>query len=222
MTLFEQAYKKSHIKEDKDGWRGVPGVTMIYHGDWSDPELECDGQTRNYWDVEDSIYDFYKELKNAGDEDHLAQPQKYKFDDSDEDFNKFCQDHADDVYDCFRESRKVNASKHIKESETANAGTTEGFAEFLTRKGFNLYKSGTMENQGDVDTYEGDGNFLSLLNEYTSAETDGTRNFAYATVDNVYWYISSQTTSDDALEDEIFEDDHIDEVVDFCVVCYEA
>ena len=49
--------------------------------------------------------------------------------------------------------------------KTANAGTTEGFAEFLTRKGFNLYKSGTMENQGDVDTYEGDGNFLSLLNE---------------------------------------------------------
>ena len=39
--------------------------------------------------------------------------------------------------------------------KTANAGTTEGFAEFLTRKGFNLYKSGTMENQGDVDTYEG-------------------------------------------------------------------
>lgn len=120
MTLFEQAYKKSHIKEDKDGWRGVPGVTMIYHGDWSDPELEYDGQTRNYWDVEDSMYDFYKELKNAGDEDHLAQPQKYKFDDSDEDFNKFCQDHADDVYDCFRESRKVNASKHIKESETTD------------------------------------------------------------------------------------------------------
>jgi hypothetical protein len=106
--------------------------------------------------------------------------------------------------------------------KTANAGTTEGFAEFLTRKGFDFYEAGTMENQGDVDAYEGAGNFKALFDEYMDTETNGTRNFAYATVDNVYWYISSQTTSDDALEDEIFEDDHIDEVVDFCVVCYGA
>jgi hypothetical protein len=103
------------MKENKKNWRGVPGIAVIDHGD-SDSELEYNGQTRNYWDVEDNFYSFYKELKNANDKDWLSKPQKYKFNGSDKDFSKFCQGHADDIYDCFKESRKVNASKQIEEN----------------------------------------------------------------------------------------------------------
>src|SRR5574344_1283118 len=277
-----------------------------------DYQVVCYGNSHGY-----SLDDLY----------NLSHTENKMDSDADEDFNKFCQDHADDVHDCFRESREVNASKNIKESETTdyeeagwelvnnaidsfeysdrqvdrihikakdtgdtvivhvtgmpkvakkrlsdfiddnltkagfegtsrvgvfgdeiivelwkdfdecgemeesgmmdngnagNAGTADGFAAFLTRKGFDLYESGTMENQGDIDTYEGDGNFMSLFNEYISTETDGTRNFVCATADSRYWYVSSSYDSDEELMDDLAEDDPSSLDVDFCVVCYGA
>lgn len=40
---------------------GIPGVKYISHGEWSDPEVEYKGYTFNYWDVEDSLYDLFKQ-----------------------------------------------------------------------------------------------------------------------------------------------------------------
>lgn len=68
-------------------WRGVPGVTMIWHGEWADPELEYEGRIANYWDIEDAMYEWATE-------DGVNV-------DSDEDFNKYCQEHDYDVYALF-------------------------------------------------------------------------------------------------------------------------
>ena len=98
--------------------------------------------------------------------------------------------------------------------------TSEGFASFLKKNGFKFFKSGTIENQNDIDVYEGSGNFKELLNEYTD---DGTRSFSCTTVDNgTYWYVSSVYTSDESLSDALYDndDDVIADKIDYQVVCY--
>ena len=78
-------------------WRGVPGVEMIWHGEWSDPELEYEGERRNYWDVEDAMYECAKE-------DGIDT-------ENDEEFNRYCQEHAYDVYECFSSCGKKKGKK---------------------------------------------------------------------------------------------------------------
>ena len=47
-------------KELKENWyRGCKGVKFIWHGEWSDPELEYDGKIFNYWDVEDALWGMF-------------------------------------------------------------------------------------------------------------------------------------------------------------------
>jgi len=45
--------KKKLIKESANSWMGCQRIKMIWHGEWSDPELEYNGSVANYWDVED-------------------------------------------------------------------------------------------------------------------------------------------------------------------------
>ena len=45
--------KKRLIKESVNSWMGCQRIKMIWHGEWSDPELEYNGSIANYWDVED-------------------------------------------------------------------------------------------------------------------------------------------------------------------------
>lgn len=78
-------------------WRGVPGVEMIWHGEWSDPELEYEGTRRNYWDVENAMYEWAKE-------DGIDA-------ENDEEFNRYCQEHAYDVYECFSSCGKKKGKK---------------------------------------------------------------------------------------------------------------
>ena len=44
--------KKKLIKESANSWMGCQRIKMIWHGEWSDPELEYNGSVANYWDVE--------------------------------------------------------------------------------------------------------------------------------------------------------------------------
>ena len=46
----------------KDLWRNVPGTRFIWHGEWSDPEIYYNGELLNYNDVEDSLWNYYKEV----------------------------------------------------------------------------------------------------------------------------------------------------------------
>lgn len=78
--------------EKKTYWRGVEGVTMIWHGEWSDPELEYDGKVANYWDVENTMWERYKEECRSADFYHFSE-------DDDKEFNRFCRDYAEDVYE---------------------------------------------------------------------------------------------------------------------------
>ena len=46
----DEERKKKKYK--KPGWMGCENIEMIWHGEWSDPELEYNGSVANYWDVE--------------------------------------------------------------------------------------------------------------------------------------------------------------------------
>ena len=45
----------------KDTYRGVPGSTYIYHGEWADPEVLWKGVEINANDVEDSLWESYED-----------------------------------------------------------------------------------------------------------------------------------------------------------------
>lgn len=43
----------------KDTWRGVPGTTFVWHGEWSDPEVFYDGEELNGSELEDYMWAEY-------------------------------------------------------------------------------------------------------------------------------------------------------------------
>ena len=45
----------------KETYRGVPGSTFIWHGEWSDPEVLWKGISLNVNDVEDKLWYSYKD-----------------------------------------------------------------------------------------------------------------------------------------------------------------
>lgn len=45
----------------KETYRGVPGSTYIWHGEWADPEVLWGGVELNVNDVEDSLWESYKD-----------------------------------------------------------------------------------------------------------------------------------------------------------------
>ncbi len=82
------------MENNESGWRGCKKVRMIWHGEWSDPELcftyEKKGEYSflvfaNYWTVEDAIWNDY--LSCGGDKN------------DDDAFDKYVQEHEDGVMD---------------------------------------------------------------------------------------------------------------------------
>jgi len=45
----------------KETWRGVPGTTYICHGEWSDPEVWYNGHEYNSDDIEDYMWERFKD-----------------------------------------------------------------------------------------------------------------------------------------------------------------
>ena len=58
--IFHQDEDGTVHTNSKETWRGVPGTTYIYHGEWSDPEIFYKGELLNYWDVEEGLEYMYK------------------------------------------------------------------------------------------------------------------------------------------------------------------
>lgn len=83
----EQIIQDDFNAPKPDYFRGVEGVEMIWHGEWSDPELRYDGYVANYWKVEDALYADCKQDEAYG--PGVA--------DSEDGFNKYCQEHRNDV-----------------------------------------------------------------------------------------------------------------------------
>lgn len=50
----------------KDLWRGVPGTTFIWHGEWADPEILYKGQLLSSEDVEDGLWVSYQSDLSEG------------------------------------------------------------------------------------------------------------------------------------------------------------
>ena len=49
------------MKNNKKWFYGIYGIEFIWHGCWSDPELIWHGHSFNYYDLENALYDEYKE-----------------------------------------------------------------------------------------------------------------------------------------------------------------
>ena len=90
--LTYESVKRSGKKLNESNeryWLGIKGVKMIWHGEWSDPELEYDGKRCNLYDVEDGMYSYMKE--------RIADGEDWGNPDNEEDFRNFCRAHADSV-----------------------------------------------------------------------------------------------------------------------------
>lgn len=76
--------------EQNNGWRGCKNVQMIWHGEWGDPELEAEGYTANYWDIENSMwYEFLEETGHTDSESDVPEVE--------EEFNQWLQKHESDI-----------------------------------------------------------------------------------------------------------------------------
>ena len=76
-------------KKQKSWWMGIEGIEMIWHGTQADPELVYQGISKNYWEIENTVYQECKEdfgLANAEDDDF---------------FQIYCKKHADDIKTLF-------------------------------------------------------------------------------------------------------------------------
>ena len=60
--------KKKHVSKEEDNWYGIKGATFIYHGDWSDPEVEYKGVSLNYWAIQDGLWEVFKDENPEGTE----------------------------------------------------------------------------------------------------------------------------------------------------------
>lgn len=65
--IFHQDEDGAIHTNSKETWRGVPGTTFIYHGEWSDPEIAYKGELLNYWDVEEGLQYSYQADVESGD-----------------------------------------------------------------------------------------------------------------------------------------------------------
>ena len=113
---------------------GIPGIKFISHGEWSDPEVEYKGYTFNYWDVEDSLYDLFKQefepyeddlyvSKDTGEvlsfEDWLNQNKDLVYGELD-DFVAFSKYDYDDIADddYFDDDGYYSESKRVNERQS--------------------------------------------------------------------------------------------------------
>lgn len=69
-------------------YRGIKDIEFIWHGSTADPELSYKGMTVNYYDVEDTIWEEYKEDRYTK---ALEDP------DDEEEFTNYCQKHESEI-----------------------------------------------------------------------------------------------------------------------------
>lgn len=69
----------------KETFRGLSKIEFIWNGEYSDPEIEYRGKILNYWEIEDLLWESFKENVNVADWD-------------DENYSKWLKDNEDWVY----------------------------------------------------------------------------------------------------------------------------
>ena len=81
ITYFDYEIKESVCEVHNKDWFGIKGAKYIYHGDWADPEIQYDGMSLNYFDVEEFLLDEYREehpedKNDKGFDDWMKMPEQ--------------------------------------------------------------------------------------------------------------------------------------------------
>ena len=84
-------------------WYGIPDIGFIYHNEWSDAEIEYNGEIFNSHDAEDAMWDWYNEQCN---EDGVEPNEKG--------FDNFMLDHADDVRELLDEVSRGRKENNVR------------------------------------------------------------------------------------------------------------
>lgn len=73
--FLEAHYNQETGEVEADLFYGVPEVEFLWHGEVSDPEVAYKGKVYNYYDLEDDLYDTFKDLmgEKEVDDDAFAQ-----------------------------------------------------------------------------------------------------------------------------------------------------
>ena len=125
--LEEAHYNNETGIVEPDYFYDIEGIEYIGHGDWADPELAYKGKTYNYYDLEDALYDDFKERVNSGEivistEGYEDLPRGSKETQAEEDaFEKFVKDNKDLAYEILDglspvEENLQESKKSLKES----------------------------------------------------------------------------------------------------------
>lgn len=64
--LDEAHYNDKTGEVEPDYFYGIEGVEFIDHGEWADPEVVYNGKTYNYYALEDTLYDDFKDRVASG------------------------------------------------------------------------------------------------------------------------------------------------------------
>ena len=71
-------------------WYGIENIGFIYHGSWSDPEIEYNGHVVNSYIIENTMWERFRED---------CKEQGKNADDCIDDFDVYMKEHKDDVYE---------------------------------------------------------------------------------------------------------------------------
>lgn len=71
--LYHKDENGNIMTNSKETYRGVPGSTYIWHGEWSDPEVIWKGVSLNVNDIEDSLWNSYKDMCEENGEEPTEQ-----------------------------------------------------------------------------------------------------------------------------------------------------
>jgi len=96
--VFEDGVAKMVWKEYPN-WYGIEGIGFIWHGSWSDPEIEYKGKRINSHIVEDTMWERFRE--ECDEEGKNADDCIDYFD------NHYMKEHAEDIYELIELAMEV-------------------------------------------------------------------------------------------------------------------
>lgn len=102
LKIWKQIHSSKKVKSDMD-LSNIPGVKFIWHGNWSDPEIQYDGYSFSYWEIEDALYKDYEDYHEES-----------------EDFNTYVKNNIKPLLDDYIASgygEKIKASKKVKSKQ---------------------------------------------------------------------------------------------------------
>jgi len=53
------------MSNETKNFYGLDGIEFIWHGEWADPEVEYEGRRFNYYDLEDPLWEIFREERET-------------------------------------------------------------------------------------------------------------------------------------------------------------